>query len=391
LWQQQNDDNSDTTLDVLEKRDKTFSIMNVTSDDQGNISYTDNTQNIMQLDSENKSSLQTRSFKEVTWLDRKKDWWSALRGMVLGSGTFIGFKVEKGITPSIDVRNTTGAAGLAEKLNSQASEARSQAEMYGQDATTRIILKSIEGAAEGTFDSWKDAIFGALKQGVTKAISVAAGFDIGHVVTGGNGYLEIPEIWKSSESRIGNVSFEFKLRSRYGDPVSIFQSIYIPLCLLMGFALPRAIGSSAYTTPFVIRAFSKGMVSIPLGIVSSLQISRGQDEYGWSSDFLPLCVNVSMEIQNLSPTLFLSMNGGIIDTFTRNSSMQAYLDTLSGLGLKEMIYWWPKMMRKANAALAVARSTIFNPMYYGTNLGGGKLGQIASIFVKMEDEYSSAR
>ena len=54
-----------------------------------------------------------------------------------------------------------------------------------------------------------------------------------------------------------------------------------------------------------------------------------------------------------------------------------------------MIYWWPKMMRKANAALATARTTIFNPSYWGTKLGGGRMGQFASIFVSMEQDLAS--
>ena len=229
-----------------------------------------------------------------------------------------------------------------------------------------------------------------LKRGAIGVFASAASFDIGTVLVTGNGFLEIPKVWRSS-SMTRNYSFSFKLRSRYGDPVSVFQSVYIPLFMLIALAAPRAIGDSSYTSPFLIRAYCKGMFHIPLGIISSLTINRGSPEFGWSSQFYPLEVTVSITIEDLSPQLFVSMNDGIIDTFTRNTNMQAYLDTLSSLGLRDMVYMWPKLVRKMNTALAVARSTIFNTSYHGTRLGKSRLGKVIGAFVPYNDDRASQR
>ena len=184
-------------------------------------------------------------------------------------------------------------------------------------------------------------------------------------------------------------NFSFKLRSRYGDPVSVFQSIYIPLFMLIALAAPRAIGDSSYTSPFLIRAYCKGMFNIPLGIITNLSITRGSSEFGWSSQFYPLEVTVSVTIEDLSPQLFVSMSDGIIDTFTRNTSMQAYLDTLSSLGLRDMCYTWPKMVRKMNTALAVAKSTVFNSTYQGTALGKSRIGKLIAAFVPYKNDRAA--
>lgn len=329
------------------------------------------------------------------WIKQRAiDWWSSLKGTVLGSGNHVGFKIEKGATFSEDFANTTGETGLAERINGLAASRREEREMFGQSFAGRIVNKTLLSAAEGGLTNIKNSFIEAatneVKAAAVGVLASAASFDIGAVLVTGNGFLEIPKVWRSS-TMTRNYSFNFKLRSRYGDPVSVFQSIYIPLFMLIALAAPRAIGDSSYTSPFLIRAYCRGMFHIPLGIITSLTINRGSPEFGWSSDFYPLEVNVSVTIEDLSPQLFVSMNDGIIDTFTRNSTMQAYLDTLSSLGLRDMIYMWPKLTRKMNTALAIARSKTFNSSYYGTRLGESRIGKMIGAFVPYNDDRASLR
>ncbi len=327
-----------------------------------------------------------------TWSfsDSVSNWWSAFKGSIMGAGNHVGFKIERGLTPSESFSNSTGPTGLAEKFNSNAQSSREDAEnsLFGHSTVGRLASNWVKDIYNGESikESFIQRLGTAIKDGALATLGTAIGFDIGTVLVNGNGFLEIPEVWKSSSAGARSYNVTFKLRSRYGDAVSIFQSIYIPLFLLIALAAPRAIGNHSYTSPFLIRAYCKGMFHIPLGIVESLQIERGRDEFGWSSQFLPLEVNVSMGIKDLSPQLFLSMNCGVIDTFTRNESMQAYLETLSSLGLRDMIYWWPKVVRKTKAALAVARSTVFNSYYHGTSLGKSKLGKLISAFVPYHND-----
>ena len=319
------------------------------------------------------------------------NWWAALKGSILGSGNHVGFKIEKGASFSEDFSNQTGETGLAEKMNSMAAKQKEEQEIFGQGAFSSIIMKSIT-AAEGGMANVKrtamDAITDELKNTAISIFASAASFDIGTVLVTGNGFLEIPKVWRSS-TMTRSYNFSFKLRSRYGDPVSVFQSIYIPLFMLIALAAPRAIGDSSYTSPFLIRAYCKGMFNIPLGIITNLSITRGSSEFGWSSQFYPLEVTVTVTVEDLSPQLFVSMSDGIMDTFTRNTSMQAYLDTLSALGLRDMCYTWPKMVRKMNTALAVAKSTVFNSTYQGTALGKSRVGKLIAAFVPYKNDRAA--
>jgi hypothetical protein len=262
---------------------------------------------------------------------------------------------------SESISNQSGPTGVAQKMNSYAQQQREQYENYGNS----WVAKTLGNLAKSPGD--------ALKQiGTELAASLGAGFglgDIGAVLTQGNGFLDLPDVWKGS-SFSKSYSFNIQLRARYGDPVSIFQSIYIPLIMLLAAAMPRSVGNSMYTSPFLVKAYCKGMISVPCGLIESMSITRGKDEFGWSHDHLPTAIDVNIQIKDLTPTFFLSMQDiGLFDTFTRNDNMMEYLDTLSALGITERLYFWPKAMRKLTAALLIKRNTIFNSNYWGMRLG----------------------
>ena len=309
-------------------------------------------------------------WREWSVKDSGRDWFGALKGSALGSGNHIGFRVERGLNASESFNNDTGQTGLAQKLNSVSQKYKEENETFGNSALQRIAQKGTEGVVSGKgFGGILQEVAGELQKGVLSKVADWSGFDIGAVLLTGNGFLDIPEVWRSS-SFSKSYSFNIQLRSRYGDPISVFQSIYVPMLMLMALSAPRAIGTNMYTSPFIVRAFCRGMISIPLGIVTSLSIRRGRDEFGWTDDYLPTCVDIDMTIKDLSPALFLSMqDNGIFDTFSRNTNLHEYLDTLAGLGLKEKLFFFPKFVRKLKTSLAIARTTVFSPTYWGTRIG----------------------
>ena len=254
------------------------------------------------------------------------------------------------------------------------------------------MLKTIGGLAKGPMEGLKDIA-------AELAGELASGFglgDIGAILTQGNGFLDMPEVWKGSSFN-RSYSFTIQLRARYGDPVSIYQSIYIPLCMLLAAAMPRSIGDSMYTSPFLVKAYSKGMFSIPCGIIESMTIQRGKDEFGWSNVHLPTSVDVSLSIKDLTPTFFLSMQDiGLFDTLSRNDNFLEYLDTLSALGITERIFMWPKVMRKLTAALLIKRNTMFNSNYWGMRIGRNNFARAIAAttpfgnYEKSDMEYNAA-
>jgi hypothetical protein len=214
--------------------------------------------------------------------------------------------------------------------------------------------------------------------------SVGAGAAV--QLVSGNGFFDIPEVWQNS-SFTKNYNFNVQLRARYGDPVSIFQSIYVPLALILGGSLPRSIGKNMYTSPFLVRAYCKGMFAIPCGIIESVNIVRGAAEFGWNHQMLPTCVDVTMNIKDLSPAMFLALadSGGptniindLLSVFARESSLQEYLNTLSGMGLIERYRFLKRKSRQIDAMLMIQRTTTFNSLYWSNNWGKSGLAQMVA-------------
>lgn len=287
-------------------------------------------------------------------------------GTLYDAQMFVGFRIEKSVDSSESLANQTGESEIAQTLNSKSQAARnfSFSMMNGNIG---------DGAVSNTVES----IFGAIG-GMAKGVADTLGISGVTSVLTGSGVIDIPEVWTGS-SFSKSYSFTIKLRAPYGHPVSIMQSIYVPLALLLGGALPRAVGPAAYTSPFLCRAYCKGMFAVPLGIIDSMTITRGSDQHGWTYKRLPTAVDVSFTIKDLSPAMYLAVagTGGILsdlanafdNVFGQNSSFQEYLMTLSGMGLPERISYLKNVRRRTQIMLGILYNTKMNPLYYGYELG----------------------
>lgn len=288
----------------------------------------------------------------------------ALKGTLFGAGDFVGFRIERGLNCTENISNQTGPTGISQKLNQVAQQKRDEFDDTGGGSFVARLAKNL--SEKKSIGDFAKTVGMELLAKTASAVGIG---DIGAILTDGSGFIDIPEVWKGS-SFSKSYSFTIQLRARYGDPTSIFQSIYIPLLMLLAAALPRSVGDNMYTSPFIINAYCKGKFAVPCGIITDMSISRGKDEFGWSSTNLPTAIDVSFSIKDLSPAVFLSMQDiGFFDTFTRNNNLMEYLDTLSALGISERLYLMPKSMRKLAAATLIKKNTIFNPTWWGAKIG----------------------
>lgn len=296
------------------------------------------------------------------FLDKASD---AFTAHATGSTHYIGFRVEKSVDASESFSNSTGQSQLQSNLNSMVSAANeakftTMEGTLGQSGVTGFI--SDVGKALGNFVS-----------GFADAIKVEGLFG---AITGA-GYFDIPEIYKDS-SFSSSYSFSTKLVSHYADRVSIFQNCYIPLACLLAAALPRQVGKNSYIQPFLLRAYCRGRFAVSLGIIDSISVRRGSDEFGWTSEGLPTQIDVSWTIKDLSPIIFMGLGGGLGDgilpnlseILESNNNFQEYLSTLSGLGLQERVIAIEQIKRKFKTWLYTSWTTrLLNPYFWGSTVG----------------------
>jgi hypothetical protein len=286
----------------------------------------------------------------------------------MSGADYVGFRVEKITDSSESISNSTGESSLAAKINAKSAEAAD--------------MKYNIGGASKIAGGFVDGVVGSIRDGMA-GLGSSLGLGGAIEVMSGNARIDMPDVWKSS-SFSKSYSFSINLRSRYGDPVSIFQSIYVPLAMLLAGALPRSVGKNSYTSPFVLRAYCKGMFAIPLGMIESISIRRGLPEFGWNVDNLPTAVSISMNIKDLSPAMYCALaDNTFVDIFGANTTLQEYLTTLSGVGLAERYYMLPKLKRKKDAILLATYNNWVSPHGWGTRIGNMALVKAAAAVMSI--------
>ena len=283
---------------------------------------------------------------------------------------YVGFRIEKGVDNSEAVSNEIGESSIAQQINAKAQEGR----------------EARFGTANGNFDGGGlvDSFMSAVSNIVSGLADATIGKSIKNIIAGA-GVIDIPDVWKSS-SFSKSYHFNVSLRSPYGDPYSIMQNLYIPLAMLIAGGFPRGIGQAAYTAPFVCRAYCKGMFAVPLGMISNMTIKRGADQFGWNTQRLPTCIDISFEIKDLSPAMYLAAGEGgtweaLKEVFAANSNFQEYLMTLSGMGLADRLIWTRNLRRKAQYLMGQVTTSKLSPFYWGATLGNTLPARMLSVFV----------
>lgn len=292
-----------------------------------------------------------------------------------GATQFVGFRIEKSTDASESFSNSTGPSAIAEQLNSQTRESVAKTYDFGQ--------------AGGTSNTGVDALDTVIN-GVKGIVGgVLDAFNIDNLATAivGSTYIDIPEQYKSSDFNKSH-SLSFQLRSPYGDIVSIYQSIIVPLAMILAGALPRAAGPNSYVQPFLCRVYSKGLFSIPMGIIDSISIKRGASEFGWTYGNLPTCVDVSISIKDLTPVMYMGMKSNFMPClFGDATSFDEYLLTLAGVGLFERVSRVSHVRRQAQYFFHRFRNTYTNPLYWEHMVGDSAVVSLVNFFCA--DNYIS--
>ena len=151
------------------------------------------------------------------------------------------------------------------------------------------------------------------------------------------GKMFFPEIWADS-SFMRSYDITIKLDSPDCDVLSLYLNIFVPLCHILGFVMPRSAGDNTYVSPFLIRAFYKSMFHVDMGIITNCSIQRG-DLQGWTQDGLPTQVTIQLSIKDLYDVMSMATGKGDNDMIG-NPAQLDYLANMCGINIAE-----PNMLR----------------------------------------------
>lgn len=267
-----------------------------------------------------------KKIKDIQWSNAKND---SFKGYFNAKEAIV-FYLDGLTSMSESFSNSTTESSLASTINGFSDQANELRFLIGKDSALSALMDgaasvtdSITGALSGTISSLTGGMLGDLaKTGVSTVLS--------------GGKIIFPKIWQdSSFSR--SYSFDIKLRSPDHDTISIFMNILIPYIHLLAAVLPVGVDDNpnGYMSPFLVKAYCKGMFNIDMGIITDLSVTRGA-ECQWNDDGLPTQIDVSLSIEDLYSSLFMSDEASSNLAVIKNTSMMDFLSNMAGLNIADV-------------------------------------------------------
>lgn len=271
------------------------------------------------------------------------------------------------------MNNETTESSLASGINGLSDKARELQFLIG--STTSAVAQNFSNAEVlNAFSSSKEAAEKMVSKLTGGNIFSSLFKNIKTVVSGGR--LQFPNIWSNSTFS-KSYSVNIKLTTPDLDKKSWFLNIYVPLCHLAALVLPRGEFQNGYTSPFIIKAFYKGMFNIDMGIITDMTFTKGK-EGGWTKDCLPTVVDVSFTIQDLYSTLSLTPAGSLLKSNTmQNIAEMDYLANTCGVNINET-----DVLRMVNMFVTFNIKNVFMdvPTNITTGLGNVLSNKISKIY-----------
>ena len=246
----------------------------------------------------------------------------------------IAFYVNADTQISNNFSNSTTQSQLAEKIN-QGSAIAKQAQFLMGTAGASLSNNTMMRMGEmGNNNDVRKTLSGqemaddALASG---DFLHSIGANIGTVLQGGK--MIFPDIWDDS-SFIPSYNVTIKLRCPNPDPVSWFLDIWAPIAHLLPFVLPKSSGPNGYIAPFLIRGYYKGLFNCNMGIVTSMDITRGETG-NWTLDGLPTAVDISITIKDLYNVLSVSSETDTATGLINNLALLDFIANACGININE--------------------------------------------------------
>lgn len=240
---------------------------------------------------------------------------------------FISWRIDNPGTVSESFSNSTRDSDIASKINGMSNSARS-ARFSFSDGNTGI----------GGLDAIKSMVGGVIS-GALDSVHMS-----GLLSLAGSAMVNIPKHWESSSATFPSSSYTIQLRSPYGNLLSRYLNLYIPLACLLAGALPLATGKQSHTAPFLCQLYYRGRNQIKLGMISSLSITRGEGNLGWTKNNECLGIDVTFEVTDLSTTMAAPIDSGFSllkpwkALFDEDTAFYDYMAMLGNLSLADQLY-----------------------------------------------------
>ena len=254
--------------------------------------------------------------------------------------------------------NSTQPSSLESTINGYSEMAKEIRYLFGPAGEEAAQL--ISSGAELSSNIVEGLTNSLLKSGAG-IVNSLAGNGVNAILNGGK--IIFPKMWSDSDySR--SYSIDIKLRSPDHDSLSIFLSIIKPYCKLLALTMPRQgnirgeLDPNSYWSPFLVRAYSKGLFNIDMGIITSMNVTKGA-QCCWNDDGLPTQIDIQLEIEDLYSHMAMSTIGNPLNpadqikNIISNTTYMDFLANMAGLNIAQM-----DMGRRISLAYYLTKTTL---------------------------------
>ena len=241
--------------------------------------------------------------------------------LFVGERSYVNFYIDPSTSVNESLSNTTQKSQLEGAFDS----------VEGIVKEASMLLNSISSAGESMqqfMTSAGEAVLGLADTVTLGLFKNMLGLAEKEVLHGAN--LIYPEIWTDSEYS-KSYSIQINLVSPYGTKEAVYLNVLVPMFHALCLALPRQSSANSFSSPFIIRGFSKGRFSIDMGMVESITIDKGP-ENTWTVEGLPTQVKITLNIKDLYSQLMMSPSNKP-SLFFSNQGLMDYLGCVCGIDL----------------------------------------------------------
>ena len=203
----------------------------------------------------------------------------------------------------------------------------------------------------------------------------------------GSAFVDIPKHWVSASATLPRQTYTLHLHTPYNNPVSRAMDIFIPLaCILCG-GLPIKAGAQAYTAPFYCQFFDRGRMMSRYAIITSISISRGTTNLGYTQEGHALGFEVSFEVTDLSSIMAIPIQPGFSifkGVFDAEDALSDWMMGASGMPLRDIVNRLPMLeyqFRRKRAEF----DTFTSPAYWASEMSTGIPNRIFSALLRGTD------
>ena len=256
---------------------------------------------------------------------------------------FATFRVDHTGSVEESFQSSTGETDIAQKFNSASAQ--------GRAAKFSLFGGNIDG---GPLDAVKNGLASIIEGGISGIPFIGSTIMPALKAGAGAAYADIPEYWQNSSASMPRMSYTMQLVAPYGNPLSQMINIYIPLCMILAGALPLSTGKQSYTSPFLCQVFDQGRCQTRLGIIDSLQITRGVSNLGFNKKKQAMAIDVSFTIKDLSTVMHMPIVTGFAfdpleGIFDEDTIFTDYISVLASNNLGKNIYVAQKFNKRLMA------------------------------------------